>query len=130
MTSKRAYDRTQAERMRPLLEEIARELDERYAATRQLERRLRLARRSGESEDRQANLTAELAEHRRNLRHALLEIEALGCAADPGLPSIVRVPGEDGSLESGYRFGARYVERDDDADVPSAMESAPSDRVA
>lgn len=104
---KHAYERDQAERLRPLLRSIARELDERSMAIRTEGRRLRRLEAHGRDGVAIANSVAALASHKRELRHALEELEAIGCAAEPGLHSTVLVPGPDGELEHGYRLDAR-----------------------
>jgi phosphoketolase len=106
---KRAYERQEAEAMRPLLEAIARELEERNEAIERLTRATE--RRSARGADARsiANATAQLATHKREHRRALAEIEALGCTTDPNDPSTVLVPGPDGTLSSGFEMflGAR-----------------------
>jgi hypothetical protein len=102
---KRAYDRVQAEHLRPLLEAIARELDERSLAIRRQTRALRKLRLATDPDEfRIASCVAELALHKREMRHAVEELEQLGCVAEPGNHAVILVPGPDGSLEHGYQF--------------------------
>ncbi len=104
---KRAYDPDSAERLRPLLEGIAREIEERNRAIRGLDR----GSRSGFGRNLDpVERTARLAIHKRARRHAIEEIEALGCSVDPEEPRLVLVPGPDGSLESGYELHLGEVE--------------------
>ena len=104
---KRAYGKNQAERMLPLLTSIARELDDRSTAIRAEELRLRRLEAEGGDEIALANRVASLAEHKRELRHALEELEQLGCEAEAGLHSVIYGPGADGQVESGYQLDAR-----------------------
>jgi hypothetical protein len=98
---KRAYDPDNAERLRPLLEGIAREIEERNQAIRRLNR----GSRSGAGRHLDAaERTALLATHKLQRRLAVEELEALGCSVDPDDPRTVLVPGPDGTLESGYEL--------------------------
>ena len=103
---KRTYDRTEAENLRPLLESIATELDERSVAIASIERRQRRLKIEGVSDDVYGNLTADLANHKREIRLATEELERLGASVDVGSRSVVHLPGPDGSLESGFRVSA------------------------
>ncbi len=104
ITVKRAYERQEAERLRPLLEAIAREIEERSEAIQRLTRAAQ--RRSARGNDAAAgnDAIAKLATHKRELRLAVEELETLGCTVDPADPTTVFVPGPDGSLESGYEM--------------------------
>ena len=104
---KRAYKPEQAERLQPLLESIARELDERSIEIKGLSQTLRRQRETGADEDALANTIATLANAKRELRHAMEELEALGCAAEPGFHTTILIPGPDGDLDTGYRLDAR-----------------------
>lgn len=108
---KKHYDAAQANRMRPFIASIARELDERRIAVRSLERRLRRIEGDegpiADDDDRRATTVAALAEHRRNIRHAGQEVEGLGGEIESGHPAVIRLPGPDGRFESGFRIGAR-----------------------
>ena len=101
---KRAYERLEAERLRPLLEAIAREIDERGQAIQKLTRASERRASRGIEPGAQAETTARLANHKRELRRASEELESLGCELNPTDPSTVLVPGPDGSLESGYEI--------------------------
>ena len=103
---KKTYDRAQAERLRPLLEAIAAELDERHSALERLERQLRHQRVEGVDDQATANVVAELATHKREIRLATQELDRLGASVDVGSRSVVRLPGPDGSWETGYRVSA------------------------
>ena len=99
---KRAYDRSRADRLVPLLRSIQEEMHERLARIRTLSRRVaRLEERAPKSPEL-AVLVAELAVQRRELRHAQDELRALGCTFDPEHPTRIRIPGESGDLETGY----------------------------
>ena len=101
---KRAYDRQEAQRLLPLLRSIVSEIEERATNVRHLAHRLRRLRDERSDERAQANAVAELAEQKRELRHAHEELEALGCAVDPTDGHTVLIPGEDGRLWSGYEL--------------------------
>jgi hypothetical protein len=103
---KRTYDRTEAENLRPLLESIAKELDERSIAIANLERRQRRLKLEGVSGEVMGNLVAELATHKREIRLATEELDRLGASADVGSKTVVHLPGPDGSLETGFRVSA------------------------
>ena len=104
---KKAYELQEADQMRPLIQAIARELDDRFLAVKRLERRLRRIEREGGDEAQSTITVAALAEHRRNLRLTVNELETLGGEVEPGLPVIVRLPGPDGTFDSGYRVSAQ-----------------------
>lgn len=106
------YSSIQAQRLRPFLEEVARELDDRFIALRRLNRRVRLAERSGEPPQRQAALTAQRVAHNTVLEACLDELTALGCIAELGLPTVIRMPGNDGQFTSGLKVTARYEDVD------------------
>ena len=100
---KRAYERHEAERLRPLLESIAREIAERNERVHVLNRSLR--RLQGPADDvRAANVVAELAQHKFELRRAHEELATLGCELDPTEFGLVHVPGPDGRLATGYEL--------------------------
>lgn len=101
---KRAYERLEAERLRPLLEAIAREIDERNQAIQKLTRASERRAARGVDQRSQAETTARLANHKRELRRASEELESLGCEMNPTDPTTVLVPGPDGSLESGFEL--------------------------
>jgi hypothetical protein len=101
---KRAYERLEAQSLRPLLEAIAREIEERTAAIERLTRAPRRSGNKGLDPRSQAETTAQLAHHKRELRHAIEELESLGCTVDPAEPLTVLVPGPDGSLENGFEL--------------------------
>lgn len=114
---KRAYEQHEAQNLRPLIESIARELEDRFTAVRRLERRLRRFERRGGDETSRVATVAELAEHRRNVRHATAEIEALGAELERQRPVVIRLPGPDGTFAGGYRMSAT-------GDVPAAEQTA------
>ncbi|QDU65399.1 hypothetical protein [Engelhardtia mirabilis] len=104
---KKAYELQEADKLRPLIQSIAHELDERFMAVKRLERRLRRIEREGGDGTQSTIAVAALAEHRRNLRLSVAELELLGAEVEPGLPVTVRLPGPDGSFETGYRVSAQ-----------------------
>ena len=106
------YNAIQARNLRPFLEEVAREIDDRYIALRRLNRRQRLAERSGESPARRAELAAQRMAHSTVLEACLDDLTALGCIAEPGLPTVIRMPGRDGQFTSGLKITARYEDVD------------------
>jgi len=103
---KKAYERHVAEQIQPLIQSIAQELDDRFGAVRTLERSLRRTSRPGGDEERTAITVAALADQRREVRHATDELLALGCEVETGPCTLVRLPGPDGSFESGYELSA------------------------
>ena len=103
MPTSRSYDVPTAIRLRPLLREIAKELDERYIAIRLLE--VRLGRRDCSPASR-ASMVARLAEHRRGYRLAVGELEGLGCELDGGFPALIRVPAAAGHGREGLVVGS------------------------
>jgi len=116
---KHAYDQTRAKQLIPLLQSITAEVAERTRSVRRLERKLRAF---GEDKDsaEALNLRAELAEQRRELRHARTELEELGCTADDSDPRRVLIPGIRGEIDSGFRWDLG------DTNVFKVGESAPS----
>ena len=100
---KKHYDRHDAKRLVPLLEDITREIADRLLEIQRLETRIERMRSSRRAPDR-LNAQAELAMHRREIRMAGKEIEALGCVSDEENPTEVLIPGRDGNLEHGFRW--------------------------
>ena len=100
------YDRNHAAQLVPLLEAIFEEVADRRKAVRQLERELSQAKREGASQSAIGDLTARLANHRRELRHTRSEFERLGCVVDEHNPNRVIIPGEAGELEGGFHWQA------------------------
>lgn len=99
---KRTYDQPSAERLRPLLNSIVGEIEEREQALKLLSRELRSTRRPDEAF--RAGLIARIAENKRGLRLAKEELSALGCELDPTSPRLVHVPGPDGRFSSGFEL--------------------------
>ena len=104
---KRRYEIEDAIRLQPLLESIQREIEERSVAIQGWTRRLQRLQEEGADERTVTNAVAELANHKRELRHALEELEPFGCVAEPGVHTEIHIPGPDGSLESGYHLDAQ-----------------------
>jgi hypothetical protein len=101
----RRYTPQHAEELIPFLRSIADEIGERSRAIEHLERVL------ASKAEKRAPLTREsrdagaaLAHQRRELRLAKQELERLGCIQDEEDPLRIRIPGEDGTLETGYAW--------------------------
>ena len=109
---KRSYDRHGAAKLVPLLDSITREIFERGRAVRALTRTLKLLRDSDAPAVAILDVQAELANHKRELRHAREELESLGCAVDDAQPMRVIIRGADGSFEAGWAWdlGAAFVQ--------------------
>lgn len=99
-----AYDRDNAARLVPLLESIFAEVADRRQAIRKLERQLQEAKREGASRTAIGELTARLANHRRELRLTSKEFERLGCQVDEHNPNRVIIPGAAGNLDEGFHW--------------------------
>ena len=98
---KATYNNENARRLIPLLESITSELANRLHEVKILQGRLsRLA--DEPLSDEFMDLKARLAQHRREIRYTLRELESLGCVIDESVPAQILIPGEDGSLEDGY----------------------------
>jgi hypothetical protein len=86
------YDLAAADALAPLLRSIGREIEERDAHVRTLEvRRSELLASPFYSDELRA-LEAELACHRRELRHCHDELESLGCSVVGTTPLTIRIP--------------------------------------
>ena len=118
MTKSRA--RHEASLLVPLLKSIAPEVEERWLSLRRLDLRLRTA---AYDEARTRNLEADRANHRKELRLTVSELERMGCAVDNDHPLRVRIPGPKGTLESGYVWDALRAD-----ELQSAL--APADSAA
>jgi len=101
----RRYTSQRAAELVPFLRSISNEIGERSRAIEQLEVVL------ASNAEKRAPLTrasrdagATLAHQRRELRIAKQELERLGCVQDEDDPARIRIPGEDGSLETGYTW--------------------------
>lgn len=101
-----AYDKDHASKLVPLLEAIFAEVADRRVAVRKLERELAQAKREGAPSDVTSQLTAQLANHRRELRLSSKEFERLGCVVDEHNPNRVIIPGKGGVLERGFHWQA------------------------
>lgn len=102
------YTHETASLMVPFLMGICTEIAERSANARRINRSIRtLENQAGDNDgalEDLRNLRAELANQRRELRHARGELESLGCVLDHGHPQRILIPGVDGSLESGFAW--------------------------
>ena len=96
------YDRTEASKLLPLLDVITREISERSVAVRRLTRRVTELRELNGPQAELLDLEAELAGHKRELRHARTELESLGCAVDDAHPLRIMIRGSDGTFDRGY----------------------------
>lgn len=88
------YDAPHAEALIPLLRSITNEIQEREQAIDRLTARLHFLEDSKTASDERSNIEASLAEHKRERRLALREIERLGCALDLDHPLRVLIPGD------------------------------------
>jgi hypothetical protein len=97
--TKRVYAEPQAEKLLPLLVSIGREVKNRLRAIDELEQKLEKlgpAKRAGNP--RGAEVVAQLATHKRELRSALKELERLGCDLDADHPLRILIPGLNGPM--------------------------------
>lgn len=101
-----SYDRNRAAQLVPLLESIFVEVADRRQSIRRLERELQRAKRDGEARAVISDITARLANHRRELRMTSKEFEHLGCVVDEHNPNRVFIPGANGGLEDGFHWQA------------------------
>ena len=102
----KAYDRSNAQRLLPLLQSIGQEIAERTHEVRILQGRIALHERRGGDVDELLDLKASLASHRRELRYAHAELEKLGCSLDENHPLRILIPGADGQVEHGFAWEA------------------------
>lgn len=116
-----SYNRDRAEQLVPLLESIFDEVAERRQSIRTLERELNKAKREGAPRAIVGDLTARLANHRRELRHTSKEFERLGCVVDEHNPNRVIIPGEGGALEQGYHWQAGTSEVQDNSPLDTSV---------
>ncbi len=104
----KSYDRDTAALLVPLLMGICSEIAERTASAHRLKRSIRTLESAADGQpgavEDLLNLRAELANHRREIRLAKAEVTSLGCAFDESRPQRVLIPGENGSLASGYAW--------------------------
>lgn len=108
---KKAYDRTTARQLVPLLESITREVVDRLHEVRIFQGKLALleqrsldgnggSEKSGEC----IELRAALSNHRREIRLAMKELERLGCVVDEHNPLLIFIPGSDGNIDHGFQW--------------------------
>jgi len=96
---KHVYPEPQAEKLLPLLVSIGREVKNRIRAIDELEQKLSKYGPSNPVRDADgAQMIAELATHKRELRTALKELERLGCELDADHPLRILIPGLDGPM--------------------------------
>lgn len=104
---RRTYDHRSAQQLLPMLRSIAVELTERSNAIESLDERLLEARgrqRRAKPSPEFVDLQSDLANHKRELRLAKLEISRLGCMLDEDRALRILIPGSDGSFESGFAW--------------------------
>ena len=108
---KKAYDRTTARQLVPLLKSITREVVERLHEVRIFQGRLTLL--AQETLDSGAEVTssgeyielrAALSNHRRQIRLAMKELDRLGCVVDEHNPLLIFIPGSDGNIDHGFQW--------------------------
>jgi hypothetical protein len=103
----REYTPDRAEQLVPMLRSIAREIDERTRSIERLESTLdtpAVATRGSQHSKELRGLEASLAHERRELRLAKRELSRFGCAMDEDHPLRILIPGEDGTLATGYAW--------------------------
>lgn len=121
---KHSYDKDHASKLVPLLEMIFAEVADRRRAIRSLERELKTEREKetvGPASPRVSDLTASLANHKRELRLASKEFERLGCVVDDHNPNRVIIPGAKGALERGFHWEAGATEIKSNAPLDSTV---------
>ena len=118
---KHSYDKDRAAQLVPLLEMIFAEVADRRRAIRGIERELKTLKEEEGSSPKIGNLTAVLANHKRELRLASKEFERLGCVVDDHNPNRVIIPGTSGALERGYHWDAGATEVQDNAPLDSTV---------
>jgi len=105
---KKAYDRTTARQLVPLLESITREVVDRLHEVRIFQGKLALLEqgKSGAAAkgDEYIELRAALSNHRREIRLAMQELERLGCVVDEHNPLVIFIPGSDGNIDHGFQW--------------------------
>ncbi len=104
---KKAYDRTTARQLVPLLESITKEVLERLHEVRIFQGRLALLEQDnpgGEKGVDYLEVRAALSNHRREIRLAMKELERLGCVVDEHNPLLIFIPGSDGNIDHGFQW--------------------------
>ena len=119
---KHTYDKDNAAKLVPLLEMIFAEVADRRRDIKSLEREIKALKASdGESSPKLPNLTASLANHKRELRLASKEFERLGCVVDEHNPNRVIIPGASGGLAKGFHWEAGASDVKDNAPLDSTV---------
>lgn len=119
---KHSYDKDHASKLVPLLEMIFAEVADRRRAIRSLERELKAEKQNaGPSSVKIGQLTASLANHKRELRLASKEFERLGCVVDEHNPNRVIIPGEGREHARGFHWEAGASEIKDNAPLDSTV---------
>lgn len=90
--NQRRYAPADARALAPLLDSIGRELEERGARLTELESQVSARRASPFYDEELPELEAEIAIHRRELRHCREEVERLGCTVVGTKPLTIRIP--------------------------------------
>lgn len=98
----RTYEHFEAQAFIPFFQSIASEVSERRSALRRLEAQIATAL-PGSNES--AQLQADRANHRKEMRLALKEVTRLGCTVAREFPLQVNIPGPNGPLD-GYSWSA------------------------
>ena len=105
---KKAYDRTTARQLVPLLESITREVVDRLHEVRIFQGKLALLEQGksvgGTRSEEYLDLRAALSNHRREIRLAMRELERLGCVVDEHNPLLIFIPGSDGNIDHGFQW--------------------------
>ena len=118
---KHSYDKDRAAQLVPLLEMIFTEVADRRRAIRSIDRELKTLKEENSTSPRVGELTAILANHKRELRLTSKEFERLGCVVDEHNPNRVIIPGASGGLERGYHWVAGATEVQDNAPLDSTV---------
>ena len=94
--NRKQYDLSGAQALVPLLDSILREMQERRSELGRMEASKRqLSANHGEGHDEVRYLIADIANTKRELRHAQEELEQLGCKLEETDSLLVHIPGED-----------------------------------
>ena len=97
-----SYERSDANRLLPLLRSIGREIEERTVALEALERRIGRHPEFPRENPERGALVAEAATHRRELRRARSELQRFGCSVLGLAPLTIRIPGRDGEAKKSF----------------------------
>lgn len=100
----KTYERTDAEKLVPLLEVIVNEILDRSRTVRQLVKAASPPAEGTAPSTAELDRRAEIASHRREIRLSIKELERLGCVVDEQDLSRVYIPGPSGQLDRGFSW--------------------------